>query len=154
MFENMDLTFRSLENIERVISGSGLHLYASVADPSKEMLNLLESHSFNIHSFGAAKTKPMSWLGRILPDLSIAEDIREMARKFFHGGVCQQDPLSPEIKLLHTGDNMTKISTFRPTLANLTQQERDATYINHPYNPMFRRAVMNSKGAGVYGLCG
>lgn len=145
--DDLSLLTRSLESIERVTSGSGLHLYASVADPSEEILSLLESHSFNIHSFGAAKTKPMSWLGRILPDLSIAEDIREMARKLFHGGVCQQDPLSPEIKILHTGDNTTKISTFRPTLANLTQQEREATYINHPYNPMFRRAVMNSKGS-------
>lgn len=147
MFENVDLPFRSLESIERTTSGSGLHLYASVADPSEEILNLLESHSFKIHSFGTAKIKPISWLDRILPEFSIAKDIRKMAHKLFDRGACRQDPLSPEIKLLHTGYNTTNVSTFRPTLANVTQEERDATYINHPYNPMFRRAVMNSRGA-------
>lgn len=69
-----------------------------------------------------------------------------MARELFNGGVCQKDHVSPEIKLLHTGTNQTKVTTFRPTLANLTEGERKATYINNPYNPMFRRAVINSKG--------
>lgn len=129
----------------KVTVGSGLHLIASVSSPSEEVLNLLEWHSFNIHSFGAVK-RQKSWLGQMLPDLSIAEEFREMTRKLFQGGVCQKDDLSPEIKLLHTDANGTRVSTFRPTLANLTQKERDATYISNPYNPMFRRAVMNSKG--------
>lgn len=138
--KNMNLIFRSVENIKRMTADSGLQLFASVADPSEDILDLLESHSFKIHSYGSVKRKPKSWLGRILPDL------REMASKLFSSGVCQKDHLPQEIKFLHTGENTTRISTFRPTLANLTKKERHATYLNNPYNPMFRRAVLNSKG--------
>ena len=138
------LTNRSVESLVTVTSGSGLDFIASVADPSEDILRLLHQHSFEIHT--TTPTKPNLWLDRILPKFPLARNIREMAQKFFSRAVCSKDNISPEIKLLNTQANGSRIITVRPTLDDMAKYERKTTYIDNPYNPMFRRAAVNSGG--------
>ncbi|MPC07633.1 hypothetical protein E2C01_000197 [Portunus trituberculatus] len=145
---DLSLLRRSLESIKATTLNSGLHLIATVADPTQPILDLLHQHSFTVHSYS---TGPKSWLGRMLPELHLAENLQQVARKFkikIPENVCRKDTISGEVKLLQTHANGSNIIISRPTLDDMAKNERKIMYIDNPYNPMHRRAVLNGGGGG------
>ncbi|KAG7163836.1 O-linked-mannose beta-1-2-N-acetylglucosaminyltransferase 1-like 28, partial [Homarus americanus] len=84
------------------------------------------------------------FLSKFIHGLSVVDNLKNIIDAFSGTNVCVKDAISPVINTLNTGSNMTDTGTRRPTVKEL-ERERGAIFASHPYNPMHRKAVINSR---------
>ncbi|XP_071523574.1 uncharacterized protein [Panulirus ornatus] len=142
---------RSIESVLKETAGSGMHLTVSVQDPTDKVMSLLQGYPLKIHVVGrSGESSPssdgiQSFLQELLPSFSILDSFKNMVEAFTSTDVCVKDMIDPVINILKTGVNMTEINEYKPNLKEIREKERGAFYSENPYNPVYRKAVINSK---------
>ncbi|KAK4313557.1 hypothetical protein Pmani_015105 [Petrolisthes manimaculis] len=150
--DDLSLISRSIESVLKETGGSGFHLVVSVSSPSSAMLSMLQEYPIKVHRPTTSHTTTphykkryghfQSFLNRMVPAVS---SFTNFFTAFSSEGVCVQDELNPEIGILSTGANFSRTSTYRLSITELQKLERGSPYMNHPYNPVLRRAILNSR---------
>lgn len=144
---------RSIESVLKETAGSGMYLTVSVRDPSDRIINLLQEYPLKIHIAGSSGKSSLSsngiqsFLHEYIPGFSLLDNFKNMIETFASTDVCVKDMINPVINILSTGINVTKIDIYQPNLKELRAEERGVPFSENPYNPVYRKAVINSRGA-------
>nr|XP_045598389.1 uncharacterized protein LOC123758263 [Procambarus clarkii] len=145
---DISIISRSIESVLQETAGSGIHLVVSVPNPSQEVLDLLQGYPLKIHI--ANNPQKLSdrnggdhFWSKLIPSFSAVNNFKNIIEAFSGTNVCMRDILNPLINILSTGENITETSTYALTLEEL--RGKGVPYEQHPYNPLYRKAVINSR---------
>lgn len=125
-----------------------MHLVVSVINPSDEVINLLKKYPLKIHVSGEPQHSSDGaggLLNKLIPGFSVFKTFKTIVNVFTNTEVCVADPASWSVTFLHTGSNYTNTSSYNPTVEDMKKMGRGSPYMEHSYNPLHRKAVLNSR---------
>ncbi|XP_069938805.1 uncharacterized protein [Cherax quadricarinatus] len=147
---DISIISRSVESALRETAMSGVHLVVSVTDPSEDIMDLLQGYPLKIHVVNnphknSFRSEGVRFLRKLIPRFSLLENFKNIIDEFSGTNVCMKDTISPVINILNTGPNLTETTKYQPTMKELQEKKEGVPYEEHPYNPIYRKAVINSR---------
>ncbi|XP_064079401.1 protein O-linked-mannose beta-1,2-N-acetylglucosaminyltransferase 1-like [Macrobrachium nipponense] len=143
---------RSIENVLRATSGTGMNLILSLQKPSQRTLRLLSQYPLKIHE-GEEDPEEKEEDGAFNPVSSILHRFRKVVSKVAgHEDVCPRDPTLPSFNVLNTARNSTHTSTYHLTLEEISATTQGVPFEDHPFNLLHRKATKNSLERDANGL--
>ncbi|XP_066964256.1 protein O-linked-mannose beta-1,2-N-acetylglucosaminyltransferase 1-like [Macrobrachium rosenbergii] len=137
---------RSVENILRATSGTGINLILTLQKPLQRTLRLLGKYPLKIHVSETDLDEGGEEESRaFIPVPSILHHFRSVVGTLARNeDFCPRDPTLPSFNVLNTARNSTHTSTYHLTLEEIRAMKQGVPFEDNPFNILHRKATKNS----------
>ena len=151
--------FRSVTNVVSTflkIPKDRPPIFVNVLDGTDELISALSNFPITLRKFSITKDNKIKDDSETTPywnPVYLAELIRTFIRQIIFGisesntledETCIIDTISPYVNVLNNIVNIKNISKYQPTFEEFKKGVRSTPYCDNPYNPLYRKMLINN----------